>query len=501
MKRSLSLPLLILILVMAAFPSSSRTQTPPVPSPPALSLEPAALHDFLTRETASRGLVGLSLAVAREGRLVFAEGAGRSSIAPEAGVTAETPFAIGSVTKQFTSACVLLLAEEGKLAVTDRVAKWFPELTASNEITLLDLMNHVSGYPDYYPLDFVERPMAAPISPQDLIHRFAARPLDFEPGTRYSYSNTGYIILGEVVTRVSGMPFGEFLERRILRPLGLTRTVYEPDRNAAGVTRGYSQYALSGPELSVPEGRGWVGSAGGLFSTASDIVKWDLALIEGRVLNPESLKLMTTPRTLKDGTVSNYGCGLSIGHRDGRLVYSHGGGVAGFIAQNSILPESRSAVVLLSNFDSPQFSGVFRPVMGAVLSATPAPETTPETASASKKPDVPRGVPSINGLPATDEARLILGQLQKGRIDRTLLGEEFSWFLTEEKIRGASARLSPYGEPETVGLESLGERGGMEVSEVLFTYASGALGILMYRTPDGRVQEFFIFKAKKPARS
>ncbi len=491
MKKPFLFALSALILMASGFGLFSQTQTPPAADQPPLSLEPAALHD-LAEEASSRGLVGLSLAVARDGRLIFAENAGRSSIAPDAAVTQETRFAIGSVTKQFTAACVLLLAEDGKLAVTDKVAKWFPELTSANEITLLDLMNHVSGYPDYYPLDFVDRPMTKPISAEALIHRFATRPLDFEPGTRFSYSNTGYIILGEIVARVSGMPLGEFLERRILKPLELTRTVFEPEGGAPGLARGYSAFALSGPEPVVPEGRGWVGAAGALYSTASDIVKWDLALIGGRVLKPESLKLMTSPRTLKDGSVSNYGCGLRIGHSDGRLVYSHGGAVAGFTAQNAILPESRSAVVIMVNFDDPQASGVYRPVIRALLSATRPSETKPETAPSSTIPEPARGVPSIKGPSAADEARLLFGQLQKGQIDRSLLGEEFSWFLTEERIKGASERLSVFGEPKSVELKSLIERGGMEASNVDLVFASGTLRTAMYRTPDGKVQEFLV---------
>ncbi len=493
MKRSSSLTFLALIFVLSGLSSLSHAQTPPAQAPPPLSLGPAALHD-LAKEATSRGLVGLSMAVARDGRLIFTENVGRSSIAPDVAVTQETRFAIGSITKQFTAACVLLLAEDGKLAVTDKVARWFPELTSAREITLLDLMNHVSGYPDYYPLDFVDRPMTKPISAEALIRRFATKPLDFEPGTRHSYSNTGYIILGEIVARVSGMPFGEFLERRILKPLELTRTVFEPEGDTPGLARGYGSFFLSGPEPAVPEGRGWTGAAGGLYSTASDLVKWDLALIGGRVLKPESLKLMTSPRTLKDGSISNYGCGLRIGHPDGRLVLSHSGVAHGFTAQNAILPESRSAVVMILNFDAPQVAGVYRPVIRALLSATRPSDTKPETAPSSTTSERARGIPSIEGPSAADEARLLFGQLQKGRIDRSRLGGEFSWFLTEERIEGASARLSAFGEPKSVELKSLEERGGMEVSVVNFVFASESLKTFMYRTPDGKVQEFFVNK-------
>ncbi len=460
----------------------------------ASDIDPAAVRARVAELLKARGLVGLSVAVVENGTTALAEGFGAKNIASGEPVAPDTMFAIGSITKQFTAACVLLLAEDGKLAVTDKVAKYYPNLTRAADITLLDLMNHVSGYPDYYPLDFVDRPMATPISAEALIHRFATKPLDFEPGTRYSYSNTGYIILGEIVARVSGMPFGEFLEQRILKPLGMTRTVFEPEGGAPGLARGYRTFALSGPEPAVPEGRGWTGAAGGLYSTASDLVKWDLALLGGRVLKPESLKLMTSPRTLKDGSISNYGCGLRIGHPDGRLVLSHSGATAGFTGQNAILPESRSAVVIVVNFDAPQVSEVYRPVIRALLSATRPSETKPETAPSSTTPEPARGIPSIKGPSAADEARLLFGQLQKGRIDRSQLGDEFSWFLTEERIKGASERLSVFGAPKSVELKSIEERGGMETSTVSFVFASGSLRTGMYRTPDGKVQEFFVFR-------
>src|SRR4029079_305538 len=136
-------------------------------------------------------------------------------------VEANTSFAIGSITKQFTCACVLLLAEDGKLAVSDPVSKYYPHLTQAEVITLLDLMNHTSGYPDYYPLDFVDRRLEKPITLDALLNDYAGAKLDFKTGSRYSYSNTGYILLGGIIEKVTGEKFGDFLQRRILSPVGM----------------------------------------------------------------------------------------------------------------------------------------------------------------------------------------------------------------------------------------------------------------------------------------
>jgi len=170
-----------------------------------------AIDAYVARKVADQGFVGLSLAILRQGKIVLAKGYGKKSLATATAVAPETPFAVGSITKQFTCACVLLLAEDGKLSIHDKVAKYYPDLTRAKDITLYDLMTHVSGYPDYYPLDFVDRRMEKAIAPDDLLREYAGGRLDFEPGTRWSYSNTSYILLGRVVEKVAGEPFGRFL--------------------------------------------------------------------------------------------------------------------------------------------------------------------------------------------------------------------------------------------------------------------------------------------------
>ena len=469
-------PLRVVACLLLAGAVTVAAQAPSgTPATPAL--DPQSLGAFLTSEVANRHLVGLSLAVMRDGKLIYAGGAGRSAINPDTPVGPDTRFAIGSITKQFTSACILLLAEEGKLSTSDKVAKWFPGLTKANEITVLDLMNHVSGYPDYYPLDFVDRAMQRPIAVDDLIERFGTRKLDFAPGSRYSYSNTGYVILGGIVSKVSGEPFASFLERRILKPLGLVHTVFQPPATVPGLAHGYVTFALGPPEPPTPEGPGWVSSAGALYSTPSDLAKWDLALMDGKLLKPESYALMTKPRELTTGSISNYGCGLAIGRLNGQPVLTHAGAVAGFYALNTMVPSSRSSVVLLSNFDSyDAVDAVYRQVMNALV----------------PPPSPAAGAPSIAGPPAPEAARLLFLALQKGHVDRALLGEEYSYFLTDAKIAAASARLKPWGEPVRVEVESVSERGGMEVARTRLIFANGVLRGLMYRTPDGKVQEFFV---------
>ena len=207
-------PMLIL-LMMVSPPLLAQTS----PEPPK-TFDLAAIDTYVAGVVRDKGIPGLALTIVRDGKIVLAKGYGQRSIEDKSPVETDTPFAIGSVTKQFACACIFLLAEDGKLSVDDKVSKYFPSLTSAGDITLYQLMTHTSGYTDYYPLDFVDRRMSKPIPLDTLIQEYAGTKLDFEPGSRWSYSNTGYIILGRVVEKVSGQSFGEFLRKRILNPTG-----------------------------------------------------------------------------------------------------------------------------------------------------------------------------------------------------------------------------------------------------------------------------------------
>ncbi len=313
------------------------------------SFEPKTIDAFLSAEVQKKGRVALSVAIVQNGRVVLQKAYGKRSLENGSDADADTLFAIGSVTKQFTCACVLLLADDGKLAPTDKVSKYYPELTKADEITLLDLMHHTSGYPDYYPLDFVDRRMQRSITPEALIRQYASGKLDFEPGTKWSYSNTGYILLGLIVEKVSGQRLGRFMERRIFTPLGMTHTRYEPEGDDKQLATGYTSFATGNPEKVDPEGYGWLEAAGGIYSTPGDLVKWDLGLMDGKVLKPATMKLMTTQRELIDGRITDYGCGLGISVKNGRRVWAHNGAVSGFAAANSMVPSTRSAIVMMAN--------------------------------------------------------------------------------------------------------------------------------------------------------
>ena len=438
------------------------------------SFDVKAVDAFLSEQVKQNNRVGFSVAIVRDGQLVLAKGYGKRSLQDGRAVETNTIFAIGSVSKQFTCAAILLLAEDGKLSVNDPVAKYYPDLTRARDITLLDLMNHVSGYPDYYPLDFVDRRMLKPIAEDELLRQYAGGKLDFEPGTKWSYSNTGYILLGRVVEKISGEKLGAFLWRRIFQPLEMRHTFYELDTTDPRLAAGYQSFALSDPEVIAPEASGWLRGAGGIYSTPSDIAKWDLALISGKVLKPDSYALMTTARKLNDGKSADYGCGLSVTSQGGRQVISHGGAVSGFNTHNAVSPSTRSAVIMMCNVEG-GMSGLPAQIFSLLLKE-------------------PGNVPVIAGPSAVETVKATFAQLQKGKVQREQFSEEFNFYLTDEKIAGAAKRLTRYGDPKKADVLTSRERGGMEVTTTRLTFASGELRVLMYRMPDGKIEQFFVSK-------
>jgi D-alanyl-D-alanine carboxypeptidase len=446
------------------------------PGQPPSKFEVGAVDAYVAATVEQKGLAGLSLAVVKDGAIVLAKGYGKRSLEAGTPVETGTPFSIGSVTKQFVCASILLLAEDGKLSVDDKVAKFFPELTRAGEITLGQLMSHTSGYPDYYPLDFVDRRLLQPIVPDALVKQYAGGKLDFEPGARWSYSNTGYTILGRVIEKVSGQPLAGFLRRRIFDPVGMDHAALDPTGDDPARARGYLSFALGPHELAAPETDGWLYAAGGIWASAADLARWDLALMAGWVLGPDSIRQMTTPTKLNDGRVKDYGFGLNVRQDGGETVLAHGGAISGFRASNVLLPKTRSAVVVLINDEQPD-PGISDAIVRLLLKPTASPD-----------------VPTIDGPPAREVALAFFHQMQAGELDRSRIGEEFSVYLTDERVKAAAPRLKALGEPSKVEVLGANERGGMEVASVRFTFPTTVLRGVLYRSPDGKIQQLLLEK-------
>ena len=458
----------------SAAPSASAPPAKAESVPPPDTFDVAAIDAYLASQVTAKGLVGLSVAILDGGSIVFAKGYGQRSKDRGQPVEVDTAFAIGSVTKQFTCAAAYQLAEQHKLSMSDKVAKHYPELTRAGDVTLDDVGAHLAGYRDYYPLDFLDRRFKQPTEVDAVIDTYAKQPLDFEPRARWSYSNTGFLVLGRVVEKVSGQRFADYARDHLFKPAKMTHTSFEPPPDAPGLATGHAGFALGAVEPAMREAPGWIHAAGAIYASASDLLRWDLALVDGAILKPEARTAMTTSRVLASGRSTSYGCGIGVGHVAGEPVLRHTGAVSGFLAFNTIVPRTRSAVVVLSNRDDVEVRPLHDVLLGLVLKERPS------------------TVPKVSGPPAKDVAKALWAQLKSGTVDRSTLGADYAEYLTEPRITAAARRLSALGEP-TIDLENVSERGGMEVSTFRLSFASKKARAVLFRSVDGKVQQFLLY--------
>ena len=451
-------------------PAASTPPAPPTVSVPAIDVN--EVDSLIQRVVTEKRLVGLSVGVMQDGKVVLAKGYGFRSLEPKLPVTPTTMFGIGSVTKQFTCSSALLLEQDGKLSMDDPVAKYVPTATRARDVTLMELGQHVAGYRDYYPLDFVVREMAKPEPTDTVIARYATRPLDFDPGSRWSYSNTNFLILGKAIEAASGKSIGELMKERIFTPVGMTRTAFDRVPNDSNTAKGYTSYALADPTTVAPEAQGWIGAAGAIWSTPTDLLAWDLALIDGKVLSPASYAKLTTPRVLTDGRMTTYGCGLGVQKTGNAVILSHGGGIAGVVTQNIVIPATRSGIVTLANAD---FAAT-----GEITSALIA-KLTPHA-----------DVPKIAGPTALEAATAFLTSVEQGKVDRSTLGDDFNALLTDEHLAKDRASLAANGKVTDIAVRQTVERGGMAVTTVDYKVGKTLARTAMYRSPDGKIQQFLI---------
>lgn len=311
---------------------------------------PSELAERRLRESAKSELPGVAVLVARDGRILFQGGYGLADVEGKTPITPETKFRIGSVTKQFTAAAILRLAEEGKLALTDSLAKYFPELPNAQTITLRHLLTHTSGLHGYTEKPGFHAGVTKPITPANLIASLRADPPDFPPGTNFRYSNSGYFVLGEIVAKVSGQSLADYLRIAFFEPLAMKDTaIFMNAAPPSGVARGYT-IGDGKATLSMDWDMSWAGGAGGLYSTVGDLLHWNEALHGGRVLKPESLQAMTTPHPLPPGANGlNYAFGLTVSQVSRLPVISHSGGLQGWSSDLMWLPAQRLTIVALSN--------------------------------------------------------------------------------------------------------------------------------------------------------
>ena len=274
------------------------------PCPAQATLPPAmqAAIDSAARDVLARtGAPSASIAVVRDGKIAYANAYGVARIATAMPAATTMRYSIGSVSKQFTATAILLLAERRKLSLDDKVARWLPELTRANEVSVRQILSMTSGYQDYWPQDYVMPPMLEPVTARQIVDGWAKKPLDFEPGTRWQYSNTNYVIAGMIVERAAGMPLVDFLRKEIFTPLHMQSVVITDDQALGpGDPERYLRYALGPLRVAPKEAKGWLFAAGELAMTASDLARWDIAVIDRTVLAPASYRSAADQRAARE---------------------------------------------------------------------------------------------------------------------------------------------------------------------------------------------------------
>jgi D-alanyl-D-alanine carboxypeptidase len=414
------------------------------------------------------GVPSASVAVVQHGRLVLSKAYGSSKLDPRLPATADNRYGIGSISKQFTASAMLLLQQDGKLQLDDPVGKYVPGLSRGNEVTIREILSHTSGYQDFWPQDYLMAPMLQNATPQEIMDRWAKQPLDFEPGTRWQYSNTGFVLAAMIVQKVSGMPFFQFVQTRILNPLGMkSASDFDANPRAADVT-GYIRYGL-GPLRPAPDaGKGWMFGAGMLAMTAADLAKWDMSMIGRTLLAPASYRAMFHETTLINGAPSGYGLGVFTQMSGGHFFVEHNGEVSGFTAENFIYPDDSAAIVVLTNQDAAPASGAIASQIARVLFTT-------EDALAANR---------------TAQARAIFAALQKGTVDRSLFTSNANGYFSDAALKDFAASLAPLGDPNSFVQTGTSKRGGMTLRSYRATFAGRALRVWTYETSGGKLEQY-----------
>lgn len=429
------------------------------------------VDDIAQQVLKTTGVPSASVAVVQDGKIAYVQAYGSARLDPQMAATPAMRYSIGSISKQFTAAAVLMLAQEGKLSLDDPVSKYISGLTEGDKVTIRELLSHTSGYQDFWPQDYVPPLMLKPITAEQIMDMWARKPLDFQPGTKWQYSNTNYVIAGAIVEKVSGMTLMQLLTERVFTPLKM-KSVTNTDANRLPPSdpAGYFRYALGPLHPAPKEGHGWMFAAGELAMTPEDLAKWDIAMIDRSVLQPASYREMETEVLLNNGVGTRYGLGVSVTSSNGHRMIEHSGEVSGFVAENIVMPDDKIAVVVLTNQDASEAAGGIGKQVSALLLKAATPQD-----------------PKADAL-----MRKVYDGLQQGKIDRSLFTDNCNAYFTDQALKDYASSLGPLGAPEAFTNSRTALRGGMTARIYEVKYPKKNLVIIIYQMPDGKIEQYLI---------
>ncbi len=431
----------------------------------------------VTRTVAAQHPVGAAIGVAKDGKLIFVKTFGLRDLATHAPVDTKTRFEIGSVTKQFTAAAILQLQEAGKLNVDDPLAKYFPAFPHASEITLRELLNQISGLPDYLPRTDPAKAFATPVTFAHVALR--AKKLLFAPGTQWRYSNTNYWLLGQIVAKVSGESYERYVRQHLFARAGMTRSGFVADES------GYHDLARAywrgndgnGPLALAPEiPESWAGGAGAIVSTVADLVRWDNALELGKIVTPADYALMSSRGTLKDGTKTDYGMGLGINPLLGHKRIWHNGGTLGSFTMNGTYPNDGLDIVVFENSVDGDPAVVERAALGAIF-----PKDLAASIAASKRP-----APGED-LAFRPQILHYLDETMKGTMPPSEMSPAFAKVATPQMQKQIAQHFAPLGPVRSVIFRGKTTRGDVVMYRYRVEFAKGAVRFVLGYNPKTKV--------------
>jgi CubicO group peptidase (beta-lactamase class C family) len=431
--------------------------------------------DKLVADTlADTGVPSAEIAVVRNGQLVLNKAYGKANEGLPANPA--LPYQIASNSKQFTAMALLLLEDEGKLSLDDKVAKYFPDISGADRISIRQLLSHTSGLQDFWPQDYSFADMEQPTTPQHIVDKWAKKPLDYEPGTRWQYSNTGYVVAGMIAEKVSGEPLLSYLHRKIFDPLGMTSVMDQDDTNTPAFPAGYHRNALGPVRVAQQPGRGWLYAAGELSMTAADLAKWDIARMNRSLIPADDWIEQETPVLRADGRTNGYGLGVFNHYAGERHVIDHGGEAVGFLTDNAVYPDSRDAIVVFTNSDFSDATGTITTGIEKIVLDLPD-----------------RGLTGEGERIA--DVQSVYAALVTGTMDRSKFTTNLNYYFSATTLGDYRSSLAPLGTPkvEIRGVPRL--RGGFVNRNFSLHYPGGKdLILVTYAEPgaNGRWEQFMI---------
>jgi D-alanyl-D-alanine carboxypeptidase len=406
-----------------------------------------------------------SIAIVTDGKLDYVHAYGDQRLDGSV-ATAAARYPLASISKQFTAAAILLLVEDGKVALDDKVAKYFPTLSGADTVTIRELLSHTSGYRDYWPQDFQFEAMTKPTTPEAILDRWARAPLDYTPGTKWQYSNTGYIVAGRIFEKVAKESLQSFQQRRLFKPLGMDVVLA-----ATGLTktdaRGTTRYALGPVRPGPGESDGWVFAAGDLAMTPSELAKWNIARLNRTVLKPDSWQQQETNAAPADAGLK-YGLGVVMDTVGQHPRIQHDGGFTSYLTSNRVYPADRAAITVFTNagFSNSQFA------IGDAIEAI-----------------------IFDDADETKDVRLVFSMLRAGQIDRSKFTDNGNFYFSPTVVLDYRTSLTPLGEPTRIERRGTkGLRGGLTVERYVLTFPDRKLLCVVRAEPStGRIEQYTLY--------